>query len=347
MEEREERECFRCERTGDSVRLFDAISDNKPVVICGMCAQIENIPIIKRPSTEQLKSAERPYTVRQRLSKMAHINVDGGQGHEKPKTLDEFNKERLRVIRESMPVSPLNLTENFHWYIQKMRRAKNLTRKQLADSLAESEAAIKLVEQGILPSGAEDLLKKLEQFFKIKLTKSDDGYVDESISPLLKQDNYSLRKSLQPAQSGPETQKLQPSPWLVKRMQEKRAARQAVAAEAGQGRQENLVIDRATIPSLRIGSLRKIKPAEAEPLSASNIMQDIITEEENTPEAERESIFGMDDYDWKDKTAGERRKILEQRRRDERKREEKEKELKIQPELDDSLMGSDLEFEEK
>jgi len=64
MEEREERECFRCERTGDSVRLFDAISDNKPVVICGMCAQIENIPIIKRPSTEQLKSAERPYTVR-------------------------------------------------------------------------------------------------------------------------------------------------------------------------------------------------------------------------------------------------------------------------------------------
>ncbi|MBI2124657.1 hypothetical protein HYT92_02590 [Candidatus Pacearchaeota archaeon] len=346
MEEREERECFRCERTGDSVRLFDAISDNKPVVICGMCAQIENIPIIKRPSTEQLKSAERPYTVRQRLSKMARIKEEGVQEQERPKTLDEFHKERLRVIRESMPVSPLNLTENFHWYIQKMRRARNLTRKQLADSLAESEAAIKLVEQGILPSGAEDLLKKLEQFFKIKLTKSEDGYVDESISPLLKQGHYSLRKSLQPEHLDSETRKSQPSPWLVKRMQEKRAANQMfAAAEAGQGRQENLVIDRATIPSLRIGSLRKTKPAEAEPLSASNIMQDIITEEENAPEAE--SISGMDDYDWKDKTAGERRKILEQRRRDERKREEKEKELKIQPELDDSLMGSDLEFDEK
>src|SRR3989344_3131779 len=179
-----EEQCFICETGGNEIMLLDGICDNQRVKICSICAQIEGIPIIRRPSTEQLKAAEKPYTVHERLSRMAGFKAEKKQ-IAKPKTQEEFNKERVRRIRDS--VKPLNLVDNYNWYIQRMRRARNMTRKQLAESIAESEEAIKMIEQGVLPSDAEELIKKLEQFFMIKLVKPEDGYVDESIVNLLRQ----------------------------------------------------------------------------------------------------------------------------------------------------------------
>lgn len=53
------------------------------------------------------------------------------------------------------------------------RRAKKITQEQLAKEISESEAAIKMAEQGILPDDGYKLVKKLESFLGISLIKSE------------------------------------------------------------------------------------------------------------------------------------------------------------------------------
>ncbi|MBI2047102.1 hypothetical protein HYT26_02995 [Candidatus Pacearchaeota archaeon] len=311
MEER----CIRCETSGNETRLLDGVYDNQRVKICGICAQIEGIPLIRRPSTEQLKQAEKPYTVNERMRRMAGFKTEKQEKQAKPGSFDEFNKERVRKIRES--VKPLNLVDNYNWYIQRMRRARNMTRKQLAESIAESEEAIKMIEQGILPSDAEELIKKLEQFFMIKLVKPDDGYVDESIINQLRQ--KSIRPRTQRIQQTRQPDML----WAERKTKE-------------------VVIDRAIAPMLKIGDLKRIQEKGAKldkgkkEEFAAEIVQDIIQKDE----LETSTI---DDYEWKGKTFNERRKIAEGKKKEGRRESMDENEI----EAEGSIFGSDLDIEEK
>ena len=66
--------CFRCEKSGKEVRLHDAIYENDIVKICDRCAVIERVPVIRKPSTSQLKESERNQTVYQRLKKISGLN---------------------------------------------------------------------------------------------------------------------------------------------------------------------------------------------------------------------------------------------------------------------------------
>ena len=309
-----EEKCVRCERSGNETRLLDGVYDNQRVKICSIFAQIEGIPVIRRPSAEQLKAAEKPYTVNERLRRMAGFKVEKKQ-IAKPETKEEFNKERVRRIRES--VKPLNLVDNYNWYIQRMRRARNMTRKQLAESIAESEEAIKMIEQGTLPSDAEELIKKLEQFFMIKLVKPDDGYVDESIVNLLRQ--KSARPQIQRVY-----QTQQPDIFRASR------------------RTKEVVIDRATAPLLRVGDLKKMQEKGTKfdkgkkEEFAAEIVHDIIQKEEL-------DMGTADDYEWKGKTFEERRKISEGNKNKGTKESIEESEI----EAEESLFGNDLEIEEK
>ena len=53
----------------------------------------------------------------------------------------------------------------------KNRRRKGLSQAQLAEVLGESEAVIQMIEKANLPENAGVLVKKLEQFFQIRLRK--------------------------------------------------------------------------------------------------------------------------------------------------------------------------------
>lgn len=308
-----EEKCVRCETNGSETRLLDGVYDKQRVKICSICAQIEGIPVIRRPSTEQLRMAEKPYSVQERLSRMAGLKTERQEKQTKPGSFEEFNKERIRKIKES--AKPLNLVDNYNWYIQRMRRARNMTRKQLAESIAESEEAIKMVEQGVLPGDAEELIKKLEQFFMIKLVKPDDGYVDESIINQLRQ------KSARPQ---------------MQRMQQTMQPR----AVRGERKTKEVVINRAIAPMLKIGDLKrmqkgiKLDGGKKEEFAAE-IVQDIIQKDELEA--------GMDDYDWKGKTFEERRKISEDNKNKGTKESIEESEI----EAEGSLFGNDLEIEER
>lgn len=162
--------CARCSRTEEEVRLFDGIYVTDSVKICERCSIISNIPIIKRPSADQLKDSEKSYIVRERLMKMNHLDNSEKKVKSPYEQLKEIDSKPELEQPEDLV---FKLVDNYHWIIQTERRRKGITTKQLADSLGESESAIKLLEKGIIPSGALNLITAIEQFLKIKLVKKD------------------------------------------------------------------------------------------------------------------------------------------------------------------------------
>jgi len=162
--------CIICGKGEDEVSLYDGIYVNEAVKICERCALINEIPIIKRPSSEQLRESEKPYSVRQRLSRLGGIQAE--KTLNKPKQVEVLKQEKqIQAPTPKQMALKSNLVENYHWIIQTSRRRKCLTQKQLADLIHESETAIKFIEKNTPPEDSLQLIRKLEQFFNIKLFK--------------------------------------------------------------------------------------------------------------------------------------------------------------------------------
>ena len=70
--------CSKCGKTEDEIRLFDGIYISESVKVCERCSLLEGIPIIKAPSTGQLKESEKPgrSQVYSRLKRMAGIKEE-------------------------------------------------------------------------------------------------------------------------------------------------------------------------------------------------------------------------------------------------------------------------------
>src|SRR3989338_869764 len=161
--------CARCRIREDEVKLFNAIYEGKMDFLCERCAIIENIPIIRKPDTSQLKESERGIGVYERLRKINGIKLG-----KKPSSF--FREDRLKELeknpeKELPEKEKLNLIEHFHWEVMKARRRKGLSQKQLANAISESEIAIQMIEKAKLPENSESLIRKLEQFLRISLKK--------------------------------------------------------------------------------------------------------------------------------------------------------------------------------
>jgi ribosome-binding protein aMBF1 (putative translation factor) len=161
--------CVRCDVGEGEVRLYDAIYEGRMSSICERCSIIENIPLIKKPNSNQLKESEQGVGVFPRMKRLSGI---------KDEKSDEvyFREDKLRELEDKpdseIPESEkLSLIDHFHWEIMKNRRRKGLSHQKLAESLGESVVVIEMIEKGKLPENAEILVKKLEQFFQVKLRK--------------------------------------------------------------------------------------------------------------------------------------------------------------------------------
>jgi ribosome-binding protein aMBF1 (putative translation factor) len=161
--------CARCEVSGELVRLFDAIYEGKMGRICERCAIIENIPLIKKPSSTQIKESERGIRVYDRMKRLSGIKTPVKQ-----ETF--FREDRLKELEhqpqlELPEIEKLNLIDHFHWEIMKIRRKKGFTQQKLAETLGESEIVIRMIENAKLPENAEVIIRKIEQFLQINLRK--------------------------------------------------------------------------------------------------------------------------------------------------------------------------------
>jgi len=175
----EEEVCFRCERSGKEVRLFDAIYENEIVKVCEKCSITENLLVIRKPTTSQLRDSEKSYTVYQRMKILAGLN----KKEKKTETISMLDQIRRIEKNPELEIpeekKPFNLVDNFHWQIARARRNKGLSQRQLGWALGESEAAIKMIEKAELPEDSEMLIKKLEQFFQIKLRERTEQELEE------------------------------------------------------------------------------------------------------------------------------------------------------------------------
>lgn len=162
--------CVRCNVDGGEVRLFDAIYEGRMAKICERCSIIENVPIIKKPGVSQLKEAEMGRVgVYDRMKRLSGIK-------DAKEETTFFREDKLKELDRKPELElpekeKLNLVEHFYWQIMQNRRRKGLSQKQLAEVLSESEVAIEMIEKAKFPENAEILIKKLEQFFQIRLRK--------------------------------------------------------------------------------------------------------------------------------------------------------------------------------
>ncbi len=188
-------ECSICGVSGKKARLFEAISlkEKGIIKICESCSRKENIPILKRPTTFQLKESEKSSTKKvydvlaaarrhqDDFKKIKAKELEKEQEDINLKKLVDGNYEKVMTL-EKKPRP--DLIDNFHWVIMRARRLKKLTREQLARELSESEVAIKMAEQGILPEDDYRLVNKLESFLGIdlrKATEKESGETEKSV----------------------------------------------------------------------------------------------------------------------------------------------------------------------
>lgn len=157
-------ECFRCGVSGEKVKLRDAISNQGIVKICEDCSNIERIPVIKKPTEEQLNRVHKSVSVRERLTNMSRGRLMAG----KEVSLRQLVDRNFKVKGISHP----DLIENFHWTIQRIKRARKITREQFAKAIGESEATVRMVEQGFLPDNDYKIISKIESYLGVSLRKN-------------------------------------------------------------------------------------------------------------------------------------------------------------------------------
>jgi len=166
-------ECFNCGISESRARLFDAVSSKGIVKICDVCSKNERMPIVRRPTTFQLKESEKSLSIYDRLSKLSGIEresrrKDGKVEINLRKIIDRNFESKVSNEKRPRP----DLVDNFHWIIMRVRRLKKLTQKKLAQEISESEVAIKMAERGVLPEDDYRLVNKLESFLGIKIIKT-------------------------------------------------------------------------------------------------------------------------------------------------------------------------------
>ena len=181
-------ECFRCGISSEKTNLFDIIYGKGLVKVCANCSREDGSPMIQKPTNFQLKTAETPSTVYERLSRMRGLDPvkhrehfssgaagrrDGVVKQEATlrKIVDDTYNKKMESAKLSGKPSRMDLVENFHWVILRARRLRKITHEQLAKEIGEPESVLKMIEGGILPDNEVPVINKLESFFKIKLIK--------------------------------------------------------------------------------------------------------------------------------------------------------------------------------
>lgn len=168
-------ECFKCGISCEKTNLFEVISIEGIVGICEKCFSGEDLPLVRRPTTLQLKEAESKQTVYSRLSNQSRstfIPPKKNEGQKtvfikKETTLRDLVEKNLELDYAEKPPRNLALIDNFHWILMRARRLKHVTKSQLAREIGESESVISMAERGILPRDADKLISKLESYFGI------------------------------------------------------------------------------------------------------------------------------------------------------------------------------------
>ena len=150
-------------------KIVDAIREGEIVTITEREARDDNLFILREhhEAPEVLISAmPLPEWRVRRAAHHAKLELPARVLPKWQSYLPEYKKNN--VLKE--------LIDNFQWEIAKARRAKNLSRLQLANVLGVPEQHIKMLENGDLPSDDFVLLTKLQNYLGINLRKDGKSF---------------------------------------------------------------------------------------------------------------------------------------------------------------------------
>jgi ribosome-binding protein aMBF1 (putative translation factor) len=168
-----------CEICGKNQATFQGILDTKVVNICEICARTEGLPIVKKPTQEQLDRANQRYTVRERMMKIS------GMDKLHPVSRDhEIAQRHLGKIKIPEKVQKSDsLVENYNWNIKIGRRRKKMTTSQLAQLAGTTPGIIDSLEKGMLMKDYEKIAERIESVLDIQLLKAHERKIKFIMPP--------------------------------------------------------------------------------------------------------------------------------------------------------------------
>ena len=90
--------CEICGMTSLETELVDAIISGEIVKVCNSCAERDELVLVSRPTSAQLKEASRPFTVSERLHKMAGIKLTKDEMQARAAERKRENRINLAVL---------------------------------------------------------------------------------------------------------------------------------------------------------------------------------------------------------------------------------------------------------
>lgn len=159
--------CTICKKTSEEVELFNGILNAEMVRICEDCAEDQKVPIIRKPSPNQLNRADKRYSVRERMEIMSGVRDRTEISDDQ--IITQGNLARLRAP----PKKQVNedVLDNYYWTLSMARRRKKLTVGYLAGKMQVDPKVIRDIERGILPPNFKEIFMKLEAYLGIELLK--------------------------------------------------------------------------------------------------------------------------------------------------------------------------------
>lgn len=153
-------DCWNCDVNIDRQASFKVITPQGIAEVCKECFGLLDYPTVEK---KEINLAPKPIFPRKKSE-----DKPSAQEDKELKDIVNKNYSLKRAISR-----PDDLIENFHWIIMRVRRTKKLTQSQFAREIKEPEVVVKKLEQGYLPENYSPLIKKIENYLRVNLSREN------------------------------------------------------------------------------------------------------------------------------------------------------------------------------
>ncbi len=190
------KECFKCGISEELANMHDAITSEGIKPLCSRCLSDENLPIIRKPTSNQIEESKKQETVKEKMQRASGKRFFKGSVAKEGRSYRDIIEDKIGKDYSKFPKKREDLIENFHWKIMNARRRNKLTLIELGRKINENPETIKKAERGHLPSNEKEFLRKLEQFLRISLFKKQENQYFENNSLRKKEEENSNKNNL-------------------------------------------------------------------------------------------------------------------------------------------------------
>ncbi|VVB79607.1 Helix-turn-helix domain protein [uncultured archaeon] len=159
--------CAVCGKAGADTLLFEGIYNGSVRPVCRFCSVNEKITLVKKPTEEQLKEAEKRQSVRQLMEKLSSPQA---KIMSKDSMIAHKNLAKLKF--PSMKQEHTDLVQNYDWVLKQARRHRKLSTTQLAQMAGIDRSQLESLESGQVFTGFEKVVEKIEKVLDVKIIKN-------------------------------------------------------------------------------------------------------------------------------------------------------------------------------